>query len=368
MNVLLFIIILLVLIIVHEFGHFILAKRSGIRVDEFGIGFPPRALTLFRKGETAYTLNWLPIGGFVKIFGEDPDDPEIKGADYHRSFVAKPKLLQAFVLVAGVLFNILTAWFLFWIVFMVGAPSVLSPEETGTVTDQELAIVQVLQNSPAEEAGFLAGDSILELRAGEEELLSPTAQTASDFIAERAGTPISVTIARDKETLNITAIPKAGLVDSEPDRAVLGFAMAETGIVSYAPHTALFESFIFTGETLWAVTVGIVTFLLGALTFSADLSQIAGPVGIVGLVGDAASLGVVSLLMFTAFISLNLAVVNLIPVPALDGGRLLFVLIEAVKGSSINPGVAARMNAIGFFLLILLMIVVTYNDILRIFS
>jgi RIP metalloprotease RseP len=197
MNVLLFIIILLVLIIVHEFGHFILAKRSGIRVDEFGIGFPPRALTLFRKGETAYTLNWLPIGGFVKIFGEDPDDPEIKGADYHRSFVAKPKLLQAFVLVAGVLFNILTAWFLFWIVFMVGAPSVLSPEETGTVTDQELAIVQVLQNSwrVIQYSSFVRGKRSFSLRPHRRHLISlrsaqvPRSQLPLRVIRKRSTSP-----------------------------------------------------------------------------------------------------------------------------------------------------------------------------------
>jgi len=156
-----------------------------------------------------------------------------------------------------------------------------------------------------------------------------------------------------------------GLIEGDEDRLAIGVAMGLAGEVHVSPISAILKALGFTGKMLIAIAVAILGFFASALTLSADLSQVAGPIGIVGLVGDAASLGLIPLLMFTAFISLNLAVINLLPVPALDGGRLLFVLIEAIKRSPISPSVTRTFNMIGFVLLIFLMLIVTYSDILR---
>src|SRR6185369_5273376 len=164
MNILLFIIILLVLVIVHEAGHFFTAKSFGIRVDEFGFGFPPKLFGI-KKGETEYTVNLLPIGGFVKIFGENPDDENTNGPDAARSFVHKAKWKQALVLVAGVVMNFLLAWFLFSVGFMSGLPTSVSATSEGyKVYDVHTTIISISPKSPAEAAGLKSGDKIFSVR------------------------------------------------------------------------------------------------------------------------------------------------------------------------------------------------------------
>lgn len=380
MSIFLFLIILVVLIVVHEFGHFIVAKRAGIRVDEFGIGFPPRALTMFKKGETNYTLNWLPIGGFVKIFGENPDDlsavsdqaqagESISGPDRARSFVHKPKWIQALVLVAGVGFNVLLAWFLFIVVFAAGSATAVTPEtDTTYITGSELRIVSVLSDSPAESAGIEAGDAVTLLSAGGETLTEPTPESIMQFVSSHPDEAITIELLRDGEAITNVITPVAGLIETDPSQPALGVGMSLVGELQLPIHLAIWEATLLTGDMLVAIVIALGAFFASAFTLTADLSQITGPVGIVGLVGDAASFGFVSLLMFTAFISLNLAIINLLPIPALDGGRLLFVLIEALKGSPINPRFANAVNTAGFAFLILLMIAVTYNDVLKLVS
>lgn len=365
MNILLFFIILIVLIVVHEFGHFIVAKKSGIRVDEFGIGFPPRAMRMFRKGETDYTLNWLPFGGFVKIFGEDPNDESISGPDKERSFVHKSKPIQILVLAAGVLFNVILAWFIFVLVFLMGTTTLLTDEERARAENVQFQVVHVLPNSPAAEAGLALGDEIRGVSANGELLAELTPEAVTAFIGSHSDSTITITVARGEGEETIPLVPTEGLIQEEPNRAAIGIGMGFVGTLSFPLHEALWEATVFTGETLVNITVALFQFFASAFTLSADLSQIAGPVGIVGLVGDAAAIGVTSLLIFTAFISLNLAIINLLPVPALDGGRILFVLIEAIKGSPIKPQIANALNTAGFALLILLMLAVTYSDIIR---
>jgi len=361
MSILLFIIILIVLILVHEFGHFIVAKKSGIRVDEFGIGFPPKIIGK-KFGETEYTINWLPLGGFVKIFGEDPDSDSISGPDSKRSIVHKHKLIQIAVLVAGVAFNILLAWVIFAGIFMVGMPQAITNENRSYAEDISLTVVSVLPESPAARAGLLPGDSIQSLSANGAIVTSSVPDDVSLFISQNESAAVVVSIEREGELLSVSATPTL-LPDAE--QPILGFTMAELGTVSYGPVRSLYEAALFSAQSLAFITVGILGFIASAFTLQADLSQVAGPVGIVGLVGEAQALGTLSLLMFTAFISLNLAVINLLPFPALDGGRVLFVIIEWIKGSPIKPVVANTVNAIGFILLIILMIVVTYGDIIR---
>lgn len=264
MTILIFVVVLVVLIVVHEFGHFVAAKLFNMRVDEFGLGYPPRAMTLGTIGETRYTLNWLPFGGFVKIFGED-SLPKVEGeAPDPRVFGNQAKWHQAVVLVAGIAMNLVLAWAIFTGILMT----------THWVSDHE-------------------------------------------FVAPL---PFGVALVRGAEvTIQVTG----------------------------------------------AVAVGLANFFYGLFTFSADLSQVTGPVGIAGAVGEAASTGWESLLTLVALISINLALINLIPIPALDGGRLLFVCIEAVIRRPIKPAIANVVNATGFAALLLLMLVVTVSDIYR---
>lgn len=365
-SILLFVVVLVGLIVVHEFGHFIVAKRTGIRVDEFGIFFGP---TLLKKriGETDYTLNLWPIGGFVRIFGENPEEALATNEDRTRALSSKPPLVQAAVLVAGVTFNVLAAWLLFSAALMIGVPA--SEEGTmGAVENVRLTIASVIPESPAAVAELRPGDVIVGLSSNEETLKEFTPESAAAFIRTHSERALMLTYERGVTVHTVSVMPEQAIIEGEAERAAIGISMGAIGTLVLPPHRAVIEGFIRTVEMTGAVTVGIITFLADALTLQADFSQVAGPVGIVSLVGDAAELGVVSLLLFAAIISIHLAVINLLPVPALDGGRLLFVIIEAVKGSPIRPSMAATVNAAGFALLILLMIVVTYNDIIRLIT
>lgn len=364
MSVILFLIILVALILVHEFGHFIVAKKSGIRVDEFGLGFPPK---LFGKkyGETEYTVNALPLGGFVKIFGEDPDDESIQGPDKERSFVHKPKYIQIAVLAAGVFFNVLFAWLLLSTGFTLGMPSAIDETNRSETQNISVVVAQVVPDTPAEAAGLEVGDKIVSVSGALDDSAELSPSGIAQFIGAREGQDVTVTVQRGEETVELSAAPTT--LDNVPQPA-LGIAMAEVGTVSYGFFRSIYEGFVLTFEMLIAVAIAIFTFLASAFTLQADFTQVAGPVGIVGLVEDASTLGFVNLLSFTALISLNLAIINLLPFPALDGGRILFVIIEKIKGSPIKPVVANTLNTVGFILLILLMVVITYNDILRLFA
>lgn len=366
MSIIIFIIVLVVLILVHEIGHFLSAKKFGIRVDEFGIGFPPK---LFGKkiGETTYSVNAIPFGGFVKIFGENPDEESSSGPDSKRSFVNKPKRVQALVLVAGVAFNILLAWLLFSVGFMSGMPTSISEGERDRVYNPELTILSVLPNSPAKSAGLKAGDKIVSIATKKETVDILNSENVSEFISLHKGEEIAVIYERGNEVVLSEVTPIDNIIINEPERGAIGISMGLVGILKLPPHLAIWEGGKMTANMLYAIVVAFGGLLMNIFMLNADLSQITGPVGIVGFVGDAASLGFIYLLSFTAFISLNLAIINLLPFPALDGGRLLFILIEAIKGSRINPKVTNTLNTIGFTLLILLMLAVTYSDIVKLF-
>ncbi len=362
MNILIFLIILFFLVLVHEFGHFIVAKKSGIRVDEFAIGFPPR---LWKKkiGETLYSLNLLPIGGFVKIFGENPDQESIEGPDKARSFVHKPRYIQAFVLSAGVIMNILFAWVLFSIAIMIGLPAPSGYAGDKALQNSNVSILEVLPESPAQKAGLMAGDKILAIESEGESLEKLEVEEVMKFISTHGDKKIITTIKRGEETKEIEATPVRGLLEYRP---ALGISLGQVGTLKLGFFASIFEAGKITIYMIGAIAIGLFSLLQNLIFGEADLSGIAGPVGIVGLVGDASTLGFAYLLGFTAMISVNLAVLNLLPFPALDGGRLLFVIIESVIRRPIKPVIANTLNFVGFAILILLMIVVTYNDIARI--
>lgn len=363
MSILLFLAVLFVLILVHELGHFAVAKWTGMRVDEFGIGFPPRLFGV-RRGETLYSLNALPIGGFVKIFGEDFEAEQSTAVpDTSRAFTRKGKWAQAAVLVAGVVMNILFAWALYATVFMMGVPTIV---EEGAASDEAvLTVASILPESPAAAAGIPAGAEIAAISADGETLAPLTPSALVAFVAEHAEDDIAFSYRVGEEERSTTLAPVGGILEDDGARPVIGIEPALVETVRYPLHVALYEAAFASARVLTAIVIGVVSLIVDAVTLDADLSSVAGPVGIVGMVGDAADFGIAALLLFTALISLNLAVINLLPVPALDGGRLLFVAIEAVLRRPLDPVWAGRANVIGFAILILLMVVVTFNDILR---
>ncbi len=373
MSVVLFIVVLVVLIVVHELGHFWVAKWFGIRVDEFGVGYPPRAVVLGRIKETLYTLNWLPFGGFVRIFGEQHDS-SMTPEERQRAFIHKPRIVQAVVLAAGIVCNILFAWVLFTATLMLGAPTAIEENQLTPDTDARLIVSTVTVGSPAEVAGLQAGDEIVAVASDAEQLdtLVLVPSDVSAFIKAHAGDSIAITYERNNDdavvTRTVDLAPAHGVLDATPGVPAVGIGMALVAERALPIHEALVSGFVETMTALANVTVGLTAFFMQAATGSVQWEQIAGPVGIAALVGDASTVGFVYLLYFTAFISINLAVINLLPLPALDGGRLLFVAIEAITNRPINYTVALALNVIGFGLIMLLMIVVTYHDIARLIS
>ena len=189
----------------------------------------------------------------------------------------------------------------------------------------------------------------------------------SEFIASHGGEEIAFVYERNSEVLLAEVVPESGIVDDDIERAAIGTLLGTVGTLKLPIHKAIIEGVVLTGEMTVLIAVGLGGFIVSAFTLSADLSQVAGPVGIVGLVGDAAALGLIALLNFTAIISIHLAIINLLPFPALDGGRLVVIAIEAIKKSAIKPKIVNTVNGIGFVLLILLMLVVTYSDIIKLF-
>jgi regulator of sigma E protease len=376
MSILIFIIILSVLIVVHELGHFLTAKKFGIRVDEFGLGYPPRAKKLFNWRGTDFTLNWLPFGGFVKIFGENPTEEtqtnidltqnnaegiqRSSASDWRESasnnFQRKNRGIQAVVLAGGVFFNFLFAWLLISIGFMTGlsAPVGMSLP----VEDARIVVTTVLPGSPAAEAGIKSGDAILSVERGGE-IAGTSPAEISDFIGISKES-LTFTIDRGGTISSVAVEPQDGVI---ADRPAIGIAMDMVGTVQLSPLKALWHGMVVTLELTWLTAKALTVFIAQAVTGRADLAQVTGPVGIVAMVGDVAELGVSFLLTFTAIISINLALINLVPFPALDGGRLLFVGIEAIRRKPIPVKVFNMANTVGFALLIFLMILITVRDV-----
>lgn len=360
MSILIFICVIVALIVVHEFGHFIVAKLSGMRVDEFGLGYPPRALTIASVGETLYTLNWLPFGGFVKIYGEDGD-----GAG-PRAFSKRPRIFQALVLLAGIAMNLLFAYVLITGALIAGTPRALSDNEVMNARNVELMVANVLPGSPAATAGLLAGDSILSAKDSLGEWHATDPKSFSSFVALGKGNPISLDVKRNGNEEYITVTPKEGLVDTDPFRYALGVEVGTIGTLPMSFVEAIIDGASLTWGAISLTAVGLAHFFYSVLTLTANFSQVAGPVGIAGAVGSASASGLGNLLSIMAIISINLALINLLPIPALDGGRLLFVLIESVIRRPIKASVANSINAVGFVFLVLLMVVVTAHDIFKI--
>jgi regulator of sigma E protease len=358
MNILIFLIILLVLVVSHEFGHFIVAKKAGIRVDEFSFGFPPK---LFGKkiGETTYNFNALPLGGYVKIFGESPDDESMAGPDSSRSFVNKPAYIQAAVLLAGVAMNFLIAWLLITGMYAFGTSIIFDDTlPAHFMNNTHILITDVSKGSPADTAGFKAGDTITSVSYADhsEVLSSYTTEAFTNFVRASNGAPLEIDVLRNATPVVIDVTPT-----NTTGHFMIGVAPTLQGYIKLPFANAITQGF-HSNIALVKETFGG---LAGLITRKESLNDVSGPVGLVSIVGVARQMGIEYLIFFVALISVNLAVINLIPFPALDGGRLLFLIIEKIKGSAIKPQVANIINSIGFGLLMLLMVIITYHDIVK---
>jgi regulator of sigma E protease len=366
MSILIFIVILLVLVIVHESGHFFTAKKFGIRVDEFGFGFPPKIFGI-KKGETEYTFNLLPLGGFVRIYGENPDEENTNGADAKRSFVNKPKWQQAAVLFAGVLANFLLAWLLFSIGVMSGLPTSVGSEPSGSkLEDVNLVVISVLAKSPAEKAGLEIGDKIINIKNDNNFTTSVNPETVKSFVVGGGGKEIDIEYRRGKNSAISVArmIPALSAADNKPE---IGISMDEIGTVKLPFFTAIIEGLRLTWSMTKNTAVGLYTLIREGLIGHGSLASITGPVGLVGIVGDAYKFGFIYLLSVAALISVNLAIINLLPIPGLDGGRLFILLIEKIKGPRVNPKIINIVTMASLAILILLVLVITYHDVVKLF-
>ena len=358
MFLLIFILILVALIWVHELGHFVAAKLFGIRVDEFAVGFPPRLLRV-RLGETDYTFNLLLVGGFVRIHGEDPGTA---ARDKH-SMANKPRLVQAAVIVAGVVMNVLFGWLALSAGYMAGAQMVPGTAAFGEVRDAQATITQVLPGSPAQKVGLAAGDKIESLQTGAQPVKQiQSAEQATGYIAEHQNESLVVTVLRNDEERVFVAKPAEGFALG---KKALGISMADVGVLQLPPHLALLQGAVSAKDMTVSTAQGLGMFLSSIARGVADWGSVAGPVGIAGAGGAAVQEGFAAAAFITALISINLAIINLVPIPGLDGGRLLIIIIEAVIRRPVSPRVVNSLSLAGFALIILLMVVVTYHDIAR---
>lgn len=359
LTAIIFIIVLGILVFVHEFGHFIFAKKAGMKVEEFGFGFPPRIWGV-KKGETFYSINMIPFGGFVKILGEDGDE-----ASNPRSFSSKPAGPRLKVIMAGVTMNFFLAVVLLMITNFFGLRIGLIDEKTSSIArDKQVQIIEVSKDSPADKAGLKLLDEIkgFKLKGSLKEVLS--AEDVQAFIRDNAGQSVTVVIGRNEEVLEKIIVPR---LNPPEGQGALGISLALTGVVSYPWYEAVWRG-VYDAVTLTMNTVMGYFVLFKTLLFEGRLiADVSGPVGIATLTGQAARIGINYLIQFTAMISINLAVLNVIPFPALDGGRALLIIIEKLKGSPVNKKAEQIVNTVGFIFLIALMAYVTTKDILRFF-
>ena len=361
-TILIVIAILILLIVTHELGHFIAAKLFGVRVEEFGVGYPPRALSFGTWGNTEYTLNWIPFGGFVRLFGEDAD------ARGKGSFNEAKHYKQAIILVAGVAMNALVAWLLFAAALHAGIPQVVDPGTLPPTAAAHLEISDVVAGSPASVVGIATGDEILSMTdANGVALTTLTPQSVSNYVKVRGGQKIVVVYKHQDATSSATIIPANAVIPGSAATPALGVGLVEVSNVSLPWREAFIQGLTNTREAFKTVGLSLWDLVTGIFRGSANLQDVVGPVGLVGVVGQAAQNGAGQVLALAGFIGVNLAIINLIPIPALDGGRLVVVAFEAITRRKSPPLLIQILNTIGIALIILLMITVTYHDIARLF-
>jgi regulator of sigma E protease len=356
LTIVIFVLVLGLLVLAHEFGHFIAAKKAGMRVDEFGFGFPPKLFS-WRRGETLFSFNLLPLGGFVKIYGEDGEH-----SLENRSFGSKSAWRRFTVLISGVGMNLVLAWVLLSIGLLVGVPQVVSQDQvlpkSAHIRNVAIGIIEVAPDSPAQMAGIKSGDKILFING---QAIDSIAQM-QNLTKENAGKETKYQISRGDTKIEKTITPRANPPEGE---GALGVALGQIGLVSYPWYEVLYRGlistiniFLFTITAIWGLFAKL-------FTGQSVGAAVAGPIGIAVLTRDMAQLGISYLIQFVAVLSVNLAIINAIPFPALDGGRVLFLVIEKIRRKKLPQNAEQIANGIGFFLLISLMIAVTVKDVTK---
>lgn len=319
------------LVLIHELGHFTVAKLVDIKVLEFAMGMGPRLLQT-KKGETTYSIRALPLGGYVRMEGADENSEDL------RSFNNKPVLARIAVIFAGPFMNFILAMGLFSIIFyFVGTPTT--------------RISEVIPQSPAQHIGIQDGDVIYSINGKK----MATWQNIIDTIGRSGGNPIDITIIRDGNKIEKTVKPTR---DTDTNRITIGIMTTmERSVISSIRNGII---------VIKAITADILVFLKGLITGKPGAAgEVMGPVGIINLVGQVAKTGWLDILNLTAVLSVNLGLINLLPVPALDGSRIIFLFAEILRGKPIDPEKEGMIHLIGFGILITLMLFITYKDILN---
>lgn len=350
---------LMSLLAIHEFGHFVLAKKFGVRVEEFGFGYPPRIFG--RKiGETLYSINLIPFGAFVKIYGEEGE-----GNREPWNFLAKPIWQRILIILGGVVSFWIVAILLLSIVAYLGEPISIG-DENNSFPNPKVQIMAVSIDSPADKAGIEIGDAILKIESEKEVLVVNKIKQVQDFNALHKGKEITLTLERGKEVFE----KKLFLRESFPEKeGMMGVALVRTSFQKYSWKEAPLAGVIATKDLTVAAVQGWIQIFSSLIKEKAMPAgaDVVGPVGIFHLFVQMENLGVVYFLRFVAIVSIFLALTNLLPIPALDGGKLVFLIIEGIKGKAVNPRLEQKITTACFVLLICLLVVATIKDIIRIF-
>jgi regulator of sigma E protease len=373
LTVIAFLVVLSVLILIHEAGHYFASRLFGVKAEEFGYGLPPRIIGFVKEGKkwkrvkakdrreyknTIWSLNWLPIGGFVRIKGEQGDgegDPD--------SFTSKPVWKRFTIIAAGVVMNWALAAALFSFGFMIGIPAMIEDLPPGaTVTEREVTIIDTVKGSAAERAGIEPMDAVVKI--GDEE--PGSIARVQEAIVARAGEQTEVVVRRGDREMTFTLTPE---YVEEIGKPGMGVALVDTGTVSYPPHLAVVNGVLLTGAYTKSVVLAFVDLFRDILNGGGEtVESVSGPVGIAVLTGRIAERGLLQLLQFSAILSINLAVLNFLPIPALDGGRAVFLILEAVRRKPVNRRAEALIHNAVFLLLIALIILVSIRDVGRFFG
>lgn len=352
-TILVFIAVLGLLVLVHELGHFWAAKKAGCGVDEFGIGFPPRLWSFTYKG-TLYSINLFPIGGFVKIQGENGEENPSP-----RSFVTKSFGWKSLIISAGVLMNVLLAYVLITGNLIIGVPTEISPNEQfdryATLSNRAVTIVQVLPDSPAADAGLQAGDRIVAIDGVQASNVDETISVLGN--AQMNALQIEYLRGDVENTVTVTPV-----ILEELGKSGVGVGLTETATLSYPWYSAWWYGAKRTVLILWLILQAFGGMIANIFTKGSLPSDVAGPIGIAVITGEVARLGITHLVQFAALLSLNLAIINILPLPALDGGRLALIVLERLRGKKMKVFVEQWIHILGFAFLIVLMIAVTARD------
>jgi len=367
-TIVVFFLVLSLLVLVHELGHFLTARKFGARAEEFGFGLPPRMIGVYKdtKGnwkkvigskevtdaeETVYSLNWLPIGGFVKIKGEDGESED------EDSFASKKIWQKSVILGAGVTMNIILAFVLISIGFMIGFPQAIDgTDKNVNIEDHQIQVIEFLEGSQAEIAGFQVGDIIKGIDNNNFENFNQL----QEYVDHNIDKEITYNVRRAYDSYDLKVVPE---IREETGRGGVGISVVEIGTVKYPFHLAIWEGLKYTIFVTGMIIMAFFNLLRDLIMGNGISVEVAGPVGIAAITGQAARLGIAHLLQFTALLSINLAIINALPFPALDGGRLLFLGIEKIKGSPVKREIEGMIHYIGLLVLILLILLVTFKDI-----